>query len=180
MKGVISVYTNYDAITDRMKGAKFEEMCKRYLESRMRGDIYVDITPSCGDYGADLIFTTSKCNTVVVQCKHSVNSKYRYVNPRAIQEVVAAKAIYGAQYAMVMSNMRFSENAKILAYCNGVYIAENIVVESDGTLSNVNITKCKDIVFTPNKITLDVARLNEFHRDLREGLAQAYVNESVS
>lgn len=149
-------------------GAEFEKACFNYWASKPY-IIRIDITPSCGDYGADIVMTTAKGNTVVVQCKHSVFAG-RHVGLEPIQEVVAAKTVYGAQYTIVMSNMKFSNGAKVLARDNKVYIAESIILNRDGTLSGVHVKSWHDITVNQDKRMGDVDLIRRAHAIERERL----------
>jgi HJR/Mrr/RecB family endonuclease len=75
----------------------------------------VQRTPYRGDFGADFVLTWSGVK-IAVQAKRS----RRQVGVAAVQEVVAAKAYYECERAMVVTNGYFSEQAIILARANGV------------------------------------------------------------
>ena len=150
------------------EGAKFENACYRFWAAQQT-TYCIDKTPSCGDYGADLVVTTVKGNTAVIQCKHSIFHG-KHVDLRPIQEIVAAKVMYDAQYAVVMSNMKFSNAAKILAQRNKVFIMERVTVNSDGTLSGAELTGWKDIVVNPDKRMGDIDVIKQNHELAREVL----------
>ena len=75
----------------------------------------VKTTPRTNDYGADLILTKDG-DKIVVQAKRWNDP----VGNSAVQEVVAAKAYYKANRAMVVTNSYFTSNARSLAHVNNV------------------------------------------------------------
>jgi restriction system protein len=97
---------------DQMDGRTFE----RYLHARFERLGYkVTLTPYQGDWGADLVVSRDGVKTVV-QAK-----RYRKaVGVAAVQEVVAAKAVYNCSHALVVTNSRFTPEAITLAKANGV------------------------------------------------------------
>lgn len=68
-----------------------------------------------GDYGADLVLDLPGTRTVV-QAKRWNNT----VGPGAVQEVVASRAYYSAQYAIVVTTSTFTKAALELAASNAV------------------------------------------------------------
>ena len=97
---------------DVMDGRTFE----RYLHARFTQLGYaVELTPYQGDWGADLVIRKDGVKTVV-QAKRW----RRPVGVTAVQEVVAAKGVYGSANALVVTNSRFTDAAKTLARANGV------------------------------------------------------------
>lgn len=101
---------------DEMTGWEFE----RWLQSifRQRG-FSVMRTPYRGDFGADFVLTWNGMR-IAVQAKRS----RRPVGVSAIQEVVAAKAYYDCERAMVVTNGYFSDQALILARSNEVMLRD--------------------------------------------------------
>jgi len=73
------------------------------------------LTKSSGDQGADII-AEYRGHRVVIQCKFYSSS----IGNRAVQEAVAAAAIYGAEHACVVSNQTFTRAAIQLAAANNV------------------------------------------------------------
>ena len=74
-------------------------------------------TRTTGDFGADLVLESAGVRTVV-QAK-------RYDSPvgiEAVQEVIGAKAHYGASDAWVVTNSSFTPAAETLAAENGVQL----------------------------------------------------------
>ena len=95
-----------------MDGHKFEE----YLSTLFRRLGYsVEITSRHGDYGADLVVTRGKHRTAV-QAKRW-NKK---VGVKAVQEAVASKGMYGCDFALVVANREFTQQAQKLARANKV------------------------------------------------------------
>ena len=97
---------------DEMTGWEFERWLERFFQ---RLGFQVKRTPYRGDFGADFVLTWNGIK-IAVQAKRS----RRQVGVAAVQEVVAAKAYYGCEQAMVVTNGYFSEQATILARANGV------------------------------------------------------------
>ncbi|MDI6771539.1 MAG: restriction endonuclease [bacterium] len=97
---------------DRMSGKDFET--KMALVFKARG-YRVEQTPYVGDWGADLVVSRGGERTVA-----QIKRWNRKVGVRAIQEVVAAKAKYGCQQALVATNSFYTEAAVDLARINRV------------------------------------------------------------
>lgn len=97
---------------DSMDGKTFEKYLQILFESL---GYKVERTKYIGDYGADLVTIKGRIKTVI-QAK-------RYKGPvgvKAIQEAVAAKGFYDCQSAMVVTNSRYTNQAKTLADKNSV------------------------------------------------------------
>lgn len=101
---------------DKMTGRQFEIFLKEIFKAL---GYRVKKTPDSGDFGADL-YMEKDGKTYVVQAKR-FKSK---VGIKSIQEVVAAKSHYNAEYAVVVTNSYFTEAAKTLAKSNGVILIE--------------------------------------------------------
>ncbi len=97
---------------DVMYGEEFEEYLKYHFEKL---GYKAKTTPRSNDYGADLILTKDG-DKIVVQAKRWNDP----VGNTAVQEVVAAKAYYKANRAMVVTNSYFTSNARNLASVNNV------------------------------------------------------------
>lgn len=106
-------YRKYDLKQiDKLSGEEFE----RLLEAHFIDKGYkVSLTPKTNDYGADLLLRKGD-EKIVVQAKRYKNK----VGNSAIQEIVAAKAYYKANKAMVVTNSFFTQNAINLAKANNV------------------------------------------------------------
>lgn len=101
-----------------MSGYDFE----RYAAGKLREAGYSDInvTSKSGDYGADIIASTSDGKKVCFQCK-----KYeKPVGVSAVQEVVAAKSYYKCDVAAVLSISGYTEQARLLAATSGVILMD--------------------------------------------------------
>lgn len=103
-----------------MSGIEYEQFCAKVLARK--GFRHVQVTPPTGDYGADLIAVDKRGKKWVVQCKHYTQK----VGNSAVQEIVAAKAHYGADKAAVMTNSQMTSNARKLAIENDVTLFELI------------------------------------------------------
>jgi len=101
---------------DLMDGFEFEEfLLSLFIKMGYKG--YV--TQATNDQGADLILEKLG-NKIAVQAKCYTSN----VSNDAIQEVVAAKAHYKCDSAMVVTNSYFTKKAKELAGCNNVKLID--------------------------------------------------------
>jgi restriction system protein len=97
---------------DLMDGITFE----RYLETLFRRLGYsVQRTRATGDFGADLIVTRHGFRTVIQAKRY-----HKRIGVRAVQEAVAACGLYRCGSAIVVTNSRYTEQAKRLAKANAV------------------------------------------------------------
>jgi len=105
---------------DNMSGLEFED----YLYYVFLNLGYeVEKTPYSVDFGADLIIIKNKIKTVV-QAK-------RYSGPigvSAVQEVLGSRGYYNAKEALVVTNSRFTANARELAKKNNVKLWDRAVL----------------------------------------------------
>ncbi|WP_287252592.1 restriction endonuclease [Moorena sp. SIO4E2] len=94
-------------IIDKMKGREFKKfMAKLFKELGYQ----VRLTPASADYGADLVIEKGEIKTVV-QAKRQQST----VGIKAVQEVTGAIGYYQANLGLVITNSKFTENAKKLA-----------------------------------------------------------------
>lgn len=100
-------------------GYDYEYRVAEYL--RRRGYYGVSVTQASGDYGADVIARRGT-KKYAVQCKYYSSP----VGVAAVQEVVAAKAHYGCNAAMVVTNNMFTKAARDLADANSVILLEGV------------------------------------------------------
>ncbi|HWI51289.1 MAG TPA: restriction endonuclease [Symbiobacteriaceae bacterium] len=101
---------------DALGGFPFED----FLAKMFRTLGYdVQETKRTGDQGADLFVTRFGRKTVIQAKNYSGN-----VGNDAVQEVLAAKAFYGADQAMVVANRYFTPSAKELASGTGVQLVD--------------------------------------------------------
>ncbi|WP_246050151.1 restriction endonuclease [Aquibacillus sediminis] len=101
---------------DEMSGRKFEEYLQALLKAK---GYYIQLTPSSGDYGADLILST-KGKKIIVQAKRYKKN----VGVKAVQEIASAKSHYKAEECWVITNRLFTEQAKKLANSNQVRLVD--------------------------------------------------------
>lgn len=105
---------------DRMDGTTFEYYVGELLRA---GGGRVRHVGGTGDFGADLVVERAG-QRVVVQTK-------RYAQPvgvAAVQQAVAARAHYGADFAMVVTNSSFTPAARLLAESNRVQLWDRLAV----------------------------------------------------
>ena len=116
---------------DQMDGVTFEHR----LESLYQYLGYtVETTKTSGDFGADLVLMKDGTRTVVQAKRYSSN-----VGLEAVQEAVAAKAMYQASRAVVATNSFYTKAAQELAAANGVELIDRpkltaMLAEQSGTL----------------------------------------------
>ena len=97
---------------DQLSGIEFEE----FLAGLFRVEGYeAELTPTSGDYGADLILSKSG-RRIAVQAKRYVGS----VGVQAVQEALSGQAYYQCDTAWVISTGSFTNNAMELAQKSGV------------------------------------------------------------
>lgn len=111
-----SVHKNVNEMT----GIEFENYCAELLE---HNNFYrITVTPPSNDYGADIVAYDKRGKRWVFQCKRFKGR----VGNTAVQEVVAAKAHYRAEYSAVMTNSELTKAARQLAKENYVVLYEKI------------------------------------------------------
>ena len=98
----------------RNDGLEFEKAAAQSLEE---AGFHVEVTPSSGDQGADVIAMRNGLR-FAIQCKDYVGQ----VGNAAVQEVLAAKAFYKTDYAVVCSNAGYTKSAKTLAATSSVLL----------------------------------------------------------
>jgi HJR/Mrr/RecB family endonuclease len=101
----------------QLSGAEFEE----FLAGLFRQHGYqVELTPTTGDYGADLLLTKAgQC--IAVQAKCYTGS----VGVSAVQEALAGMAYYGCQSAWVVTTGNLTPNAIALAKKSQVRLVDS-------------------------------------------------------
>jgi restriction system protein len=129
---------------DQMSGRDFEEYLRVLLKNL---GFRVKLTPASGDYGADLILTTSDQRIIVQSKRYKKN-----VGIKAVQEIASAKSHYSADECWVITNSFFTEPAKRLASSNHVKL-----VDRDQLI---------DWILTLKKKTADVPPIQETIRKL--------------
>ena len=97
---------------DQLSGLEFEE----YLAGLFRAQGYeAELTPTSGDYGADLILSKDG-RRIAVQAKRYTGR----VGVQAVQEALSGKAYYQCHTAWVITTGAFTTNALELAQKSGV------------------------------------------------------------
>lgn len=115
-----------DRYEPRERGNAFERYLKGVLEQA--GGEMVQITKGSGDYGADLLIV-HQGRRIIVQAK-SYSEK---VGLEAVQEVQAARSVYRAEDAWVITDSEFTPNARALAAENTVYLIDASSLDLVGT-----------------------------------------------
>ena len=88
---------------DNLSGLEFENYCTELLK---KNGYKSETTKATGDDGGDIIAVKDNI-TYIIQCKKYLDT----VGNRAVQEVYAAKGIYKAQKAIVITNNFFTNHA---------------------------------------------------------------------
>ena len=115
---------------DMMDGHAFEE----FLQEMFRTiGYYVELGRRTGDQGADL-FAKRFGRKVVIQAKCYTDN----VGNAAVQQVLAAKDVFGCDDAMVVTNSYFTASAKELAQATSVKLVDRVGLEAH--LSDYNRT----------------------------------------
>lgn len=106
-----------------MTGTEFE----RHVADRLRARGYHDVrfTPATGDYGVDIL-ATKRGRVYAFQCKCYTGS----VGVSAVQEVYSGSRKYKADRAVVITNSKYTPNAKTLAHDLGVSLWDLEVLDS--------------------------------------------------
>ena len=114
-----AAYTLRNIDVDSMTGIEFEKYCINLLV-RSGKFSQAHMTDATNDYGADIVATDNEGVRWVFQCKRYSSN----LNNRPIQEVIASMAHYKATKAAVITNSWFTDNAKVLARDNGVWLVD--------------------------------------------------------
>ncbi len=101
---------------DKMTGAEFEHHLADYFASC---GYKIEMTPTSGDYGADIVLR-SRTECIVVQAKRW-NSK---IGVSAVQEISTARHFYGASSALLVTNSSLTKSAAKLAHRANVSVWE--------------------------------------------------------
>jgi len=118
LESVIKPGLNDDSsniLVPTMSGYEFEEYCAKLLKSN--GFSKIQITPKTGDFGADIIAYKEEMK-YAIQCKFYSNS----VGEDAVKEALGSKSVYRCHIAVVLTNSKFTDKAKILAKNNQVIL----------------------------------------------------------
>lgn len=99
-------------------GIAYENECKLILEN---AGFYVRTTPTSGDFGADLIAEKDGL-TYTIQVKGGSSPS----GTKAVQETIAARSHYAADYCVVVSHSGFTPGAiEMAAKCGVVLVGQN-------------------------------------------------------
>lgn len=112
-------FTATPKFSSSMSGQDYEVYCAKRLGRE--GYRNLAITPSRGDFGADIIGYDRKGKKVCFQCKMYKRS----VGVSAVQEVLAAKQYYGADKSVVITTSIFTPAARKLAKSGEVRLIEH-------------------------------------------------------
>lgn len=105
-----------------LTGSQLENIVYRLFTGYYEGftEDSVHLVGKSGDYGVDVIATSSDEVTYAVQAKaYSGN-----VGLAAVQQIVAAKAMYHYDQGMVVTNSFLTKNAHRLARANNITVIE--------------------------------------------------------
>ncbi|PHS25518.1 MAG: hypothetical protein COA85_06915 [Robiginitomaculum sp.] len=102
-------------IKNKKDGLAYEKECEARLLS---ADYNVTSTPRTGDFGADLVVEKDDL-IFVIQCKNVSRS----VGVKAVQEAVASRRHYNADYSVVTTEAPFTSAAIELASTNDVILS---------------------------------------------------------
>ena len=111
----LTIYTL--AQIDAMDGYQFEK-CMQDIYKRLGYSAHH--TPLSGDQGADLIITSNEGIRTAVQVKRYSKK----VSNKAVQEVVASKAIHKCTKGVVITNNYFTASARQLANANDIDLVD--------------------------------------------------------
>lgn len=105
-----------------LTGSQLENIVYRLFTAYYEGftDDSVYLVGKSGDYGVDVIATSSDEVTYAVQAKAYSGS----VGLAAVQQIVAAKAMYHYDQGMVVTNSFLTKNAHRLARANNITVIE--------------------------------------------------------
>lgn len=128
-----------DEITT-LTGAQLENVVYRIFTAFYKfNEENVFLVGKTGDFGVDVIATSDDEVTYAVQAK----AYSKPVGLAAVQQIVAAKAMYHYDVGVVVTNNRLTRNAKRLASANKIIVVEeqqlrSILYEMNGrSLENV-------------------------------------------
>ena len=109
------------AKVDKMKGQEFELFVEKLFRVLEKDKILkTEFTPATGDQGCDLIIHYKDSHRLGIQCKRYAST----VNNKAVQNIVAAKAMYGLTLMMVFTNNYYTPGAKEAARSNRVELVD--------------------------------------------------------
>ena len=144
---------SYDlAMIDKMTGFEFEEYVGRLFQEF---NFSVIVTPKTHDFGCDVILEKNG-DRIGIQTKRFEGK----VSLRAVQEIVASLKKYDARIGVVISNAKYTRNARQLAKINDVVMINRNALLRLIDLSKMdktrrNFSRCqKQIRITDSKLNL--------------------------
>lgn len=84
-------------------------------------------TKKSGDQGADIIINLNEYFRIIAQCKYYSSP----VGNTPVQEIIAAKEYYRANYCIAVTNQTFTQGAISLAYVNNVKLIDKFDIGDD-------------------------------------------------
>jgi len=139
-----------------LNGYQFETFLKELFTAL---DYVVVKTQLSGDQGADLVMSKDGFQTVVQAKKYSDK-----VSNKAIQEVVAAKALYNCEKAMVVTTGEFTKSAIELALSNKVELWDKNKLDTQiaiiNKLSLLQPSKLQSVDIDNNEINVSCMYCN--------------------
>jgi len=112
-----SIHSGAAGRFDDLDGDKFEALIKRLYEG---AGYTAQLTGRTGDQGGDLVVVRDDAKKVI-QAKYRRNMT---VGNDAVQQVIAAKAVYNCPGAVVITNSTFTPEAEELARIHGVELVD--------------------------------------------------------
>lgn len=117
------------------------------------------ITPKAKDFGADVIAKKGK-EVLAIQVKHRNSSDWSVSND-AVQQVIAAMAIYKANRSMVITNGTFTEHALAQALPNDTLIVDGKQLYKMVYHWNCNGNKSEEIEEMKDLEEIEAVQTNE-------------------
>ena len=111
-----------DSNNNYKKGIEFEDFCSSILRSK---GWKVEITPTTGDQGVDLIASIEDVR-LCIQCK----DHEKPISNKAVQEVYAGKKYWLGSHAILISRSGFTKSAHKLAISNKVILLNEFELEN--------------------------------------------------
>lgn len=121
---------------------RYEEYTKNILRSN---GFKARKTRSSGDFGVDVL-ASKNGRSYAIQCK----LYNRPVGTKAIQEIVSGRMHYRADYALVVSDNKFTEAAKSLARSTNVTLTHHKNLLREIEILNTNLNQTREAGVTAN------------------------------
>jgi HJR/Mrr/RecB family endonuclease len=163
---------------DQMTGYEFE----RYIATLYgKMGYFVQQTALSGDQGADIVLAKNG-ERIAVQTKRYANK----VSNKAIQEVVASKALYGCDRCMVVTNNYFTKSAIELATVNYVKLVDrmqlqNLIYNATNQLYTASTVNEQDSVLKQRNFYnyLDTKDKQDLNKDNENPPLPFYMKQSI-